>query len=75
MDNKTKALLAVAGVGVLLLLPIFKVGKERRVSALGVLARHTIFYKEAGQIDDVMVEETYAKLFKNAGFKGERHVY
>ncbi len=75
MDDRTKALLAAAGVGVLLLLPIFKVGKERRVSALGALARHTIFYKEAGQIDEVMVEETYADLFRKAGFKGERHVY
>lgn len=75
MDDRTKALLAAAGVGVLLLLPIFKVGKERRVSALGALARHTVFYKEAGQIDEVMVEETCADLFRKAGFKGERHVY
>lgn len=72
MDNKTKALLAAAGVGVVLLLPIWNVGKERGVSALGVLARHTTFYKEAGQIDEIMVEKTYADLFRKAGLIGDR---
>lgn len=75
MDNKTKALLVAAGVGAVLLLPIWKTGRERRVSALGVLARHTIFYKEAGQVDEIMVEENYLNTFRKAGFRGEIHAY
>lgn len=75
VDNKIKVLIAVAGVGAILFLPIWKVGKERGVSAIGALSRHTVFYKQAGQIDEVMVEESYLDTFKRAGLVGEKHAY
>lgn len=75
VDNKIKVLIAVAGVGAVLFLPIWKVGKERGISAIGALARHTVSYKPTSQIDEVMVEETYSDLFKRAGLVGEKHAY
>lgn len=75
VNNTIKVLVVVAGVGAILFLPIWKVGKERGVSTIGTLARHTVFYKQAGQIDEVMVEESYLDTFKRAGLIGEKYVY
>lgn len=73
MNNKMKAVL-IGGVGFILFAPIWKTGHERGISTVGALSRHTILYKEAGQIDEIMVEENYLKDFKKV-FDGESSPY